>query len=396
MKSTAWPIAVLVMLILPGCFPEEIVDVSPDGQTILFSQLENEGALFLLPIDGKEAKLLTNKMGAWCPRFSPDGRFCVFEGLAEDEQQLVLYDLERNSSKVLRSWKKPEEGDVYLIYPYWKPDGKEIAYVSWETGASDLITKLYIISPETLEERLVEETVSLYCSWSPDGEQLAFFRFETTTDWHSESFGANLASLMILGEGKKQARAVAGMMNHPFAQVDWLSNDRILFTAPKLTLPKAFLNEDDLRQIAHVYDLTTETVAPIDRIGETVWGNSIFSCLRLSPDRKRLLYSTFNPGLEDTTSGGSGRTTLWCYDFAARSHSKRKIAESVWDKVYPFWVTNNKVGYFSNKGRTIILAELDDDEEVVSESELNLEELLAPLIGEKEAEAKEEVQPKEE
>ncbi|MCH1550913.1 MAG: hypothetical protein L7T19_07100, partial [Pseudomonadales bacterium] len=52
------------------------LDVSPDGQNLVFDLLGN---IYLLPITGGEAKLLVGDH-SWDiqPRFSPDGRFIAF------------------------------------------------------------------------------------------------------------------------------------------------------------------------------------------------------------------------------------------------------------------------------------------------------------------------------
>ena len=93
------------------------LDVSPDGQTIVFSML---GDLYSLPISGGKAKRLT-RGAAWDvqPRFSPDGRE-------------LAYTSDRGGGNNL--WRMPLDGgeatqvskeDFRLLNnPVWTPDGQ--------------------------------------------------------------------------------------------------------------------------------------------------------------------------------------------------------------------------------------------------------------------------------
>src|SRR5690606_4489877 len=93
------------------------LDVSPDGQTIVFSML---GDLYSLPISGGKAKRLT-RGAAWDvqPRFSPDGRE-------------LAYTSDRGGGNNL--WRMPLDGgeatqvskeDFRLLNnPAWTPDGQ--------------------------------------------------------------------------------------------------------------------------------------------------------------------------------------------------------------------------------------------------------------------------------
>ena len=69
------------------------VDISPDGQTLLFDLL---GDLYLLPMSGGEARPLTHSI-AWeqQARFSPDGRKVVIDSAhGGTGRQMYLIDLE--------------------------------------------------------------------------------------------------------------------------------------------------------------------------------------------------------------------------------------------------------------------------------------------------------------
>ncbi len=95
------------------------VDVSPDGQTIVFSLL---GDLYLLPIDGGNGKRLTNGM-AWDvqPRFSPNGKEIAFTSDRGGGNNLWRISINGKDSKQVSN-----EDFRLLNSPAWTPDGRFI------------------------------------------------------------------------------------------------------------------------------------------------------------------------------------------------------------------------------------------------------------------------------
>ena len=95
------------------------LDVSPDGQTIVFDML---GDLYSIPFAGGDAKRLTSGLAYDTqPRYSPDGRQVVFVSDRDGADNLHVMDVATMQVKAVTRGK----ASVYLS-PDWSPDGKYI------------------------------------------------------------------------------------------------------------------------------------------------------------------------------------------------------------------------------------------------------------------------------
>jgi len=93
------------------------VDVSPDGQSVVFDVL---GDLYLVPITGGKAQALTSGMAYdYQARFSPDGKSLAFVSDREGADNIWLMDL---ASKKLK--KVTSESTNSLHNPSFSPDGQ--------------------------------------------------------------------------------------------------------------------------------------------------------------------------------------------------------------------------------------------------------------------------------
>ena len=142
--------------------------------------------------------------------------------------KLMLADSDGANEKVLLSSSEP------IISPSWSPDGKRVAYVSFETG----IAKVFIqeISSGKREAVLSQDTQISSPSWSPDGKYLSLTLYQ---DGNAEIYILRLRD-----------RTLTRMTNQ-FAidtESSWSpKGNKILFTSGRSGSPQIY--ELDLRKL---------------------------------------------------------------------------------------------------------------------------------------------------
>ena len=142
--------------------------------------------------------------------------------------KLMLADSDGANEKILLSSSEP------IISPSWSPDGKRVAYVSFETG----IAKVFIqeIASGKREAVLLKDTQISSPSWSPDGKYLSLTLYQ---DGNAEIYILRLRD-----------RTLTRMTNQ-FAidtESSWSpKGNKILFTSGRSGSPQIY--ELDLRKL---------------------------------------------------------------------------------------------------------------------------------------------------
>jgi Tol biopolymer transport system component len=132
---------------------------SPDGTSIVFSDLRSDGGLFIVSVSGGKPRQLTFHELDSSPAWSPDGRTIVFWG-ARRGGLWAIPSIGGNPQKI----KTIAEG---ARYPAWSPDGRWLACI-WQGGVT------VMASDGSSVRQVTKGPDDRAPSWSPDGRQLFF------------------------------------------------------------------------------------------------------------------------------------------------------------------------------------------------------------------------------
>jgi Tol biopolymer transport system component/predicted Ser/Thr protein kinase len=147
---------------------------SPDGREVVFSSTRDHLDLFIKPADGSGEERLLVESGE--PKrgydWSLDGRHLLFES----EGPKTMPDL----------WAlpmSPQGAPVGVLkaefserMPRLSPDGRWLAYVSYESGTADVYVRPFSPGTSGGEKWLVSNGLSVHPRWSPDGKQLYYIK----------------------------------------------------------------------------------------------------------------------------------------------------------------------------------------------------------------------------
>ncbi|MCA9548537.1 MAG: PD40 domain-containing protein [Myxococcales bacterium] len=160
--------------------------------------------LYLARPDGSElTKVASSPELDWYPRFSPDGRFLVFESARASFRD--LYRLELSTSEVVRLTDN-EQGNFDAT---WSPDGRKLAFASSRAGQLDLwVMDADGANPKRLTFHPGD---SVKPAWSPSGKYIAFI---SARDGKDDLFvvrpdGSDIRKLTPEAEAKKRWEGAA-------------------------------------------------------------------------------------------------------------------------------------------------------------------------------------------
>ena len=150
-------------------------DVSPDGQSVIFDLI---GDLYVLPIEGGEANLLTRGM-AWDTqaRYSPDGSKIAFVSDRDGTDNIWVMNADGSDARAITRSKEQMYGS-----PSWSPDGRYLVARRWGAYPSNWASRrieLWMFhidggSGIQITKGEGEATVAASPSFSPDGKYIYF------------------------------------------------------------------------------------------------------------------------------------------------------------------------------------------------------------------------------
>lgn len=148
---------------------------SPDGRTIAYTANLAEGRyeLYLMNADGSNPRRLLKQDFAynWGASWSPDGAQILFASNQSGMSQLYVVGLDGENPRQLTF-----EGNNFL--GDWSPDGKRIAFTSDRSESGD--NEIYVMNADgsQVEQLTDNEVDDAAPAWSPDGKYLAYHSYE--------------------------------------------------------------------------------------------------------------------------------------------------------------------------------------------------------------------------
>ncbi|MCZ6681330.1 MAG: S9 family peptidase [Candidatus Poribacteria bacterium] len=195
---------------------QEVSDpqLSPNGKWIVFvmkqanSSNKNISNIYLVSTEGGEPRRLTNGDSDSVPRWSPDGQWIAFKSSREDKPQIWLIPVDGGEAKQLTQLKRGLSSPMWGNAAHaWSPDGKWIAFLSEgdeeipeRTAADDMtvIDRVFYkrsgggfrepgathiwttsVTGDTVEQITDSDWDDHSITWSPDGKRIAFISNRT-------------------------------------------------------------------------------------------------------------------------------------------------------------------------------------------------------------------------
>ena len=146
------------------------LDVSPDGETIVFDLL---GDLYTLPRAGGTARRITSGMALDLqPVFSPDGRSILFVSDRSGNENLWVVNADGSDPRPLTT----DRGDFHFDDPEWSPDGTYVLVRKNEAGSPNAGRTPWLIHASGGRGvELDDEARGLGFRWGPN-DRYVYFR----------------------------------------------------------------------------------------------------------------------------------------------------------------------------------------------------------------------------
>ena len=168
---------------------ESFPAISPDSKLIAFvgTAYDVKGDIYLLDLENKGSKpirLTGRQTEDGAPCFSPDGHYLYFHQKKTDARyELCFFDLAAIRDNLSNKMPHPETISLNsdASFPSISPDGKKIAFVSFQNSPSGAI-KMYDISTNQISTITSGQYIDFSPKWSQNGKYILFSRISIDTD----------------------------------------------------------------------------------------------------------------------------------------------------------------------------------------------------------------------
>jgi hypothetical protein len=160
---------------------------SPDGKTLAYpGQRNSEFDIYTISTEGGEEKQLTTAIGLDDgPEYTPDGNYIYFNSVRTGRMQIWRMRPDGTAQEQVTS------DDLNNWFPHISPDGKWLVFLSYGKEVEghpenkDVTLRIVPLKDDTIDGK-IEVLAKLFGgqgtinvpSWSPDGKQLAFVSYQ--------------------------------------------------------------------------------------------------------------------------------------------------------------------------------------------------------------------------
>lgn len=128
----------------------------------------SDGNIFTMNADGSSLQQLTDDQNEDAsPRWSPDGKFVVFDRAVGDDIQILVIGTDHSAPSVL--FDEPGKN----LSPGWSPDGAQIVFASDRDGG-DLDIFVADADGSNIRQLMTNNYRDSFPEWSPSGDRIVF------------------------------------------------------------------------------------------------------------------------------------------------------------------------------------------------------------------------------
>ena len=196
-----------------------MVVVDAQAQITFVSKREGNPEIYVMDADGDNQRRLTNNRDSdYAPSWSSDGKRIAFMSNRDGHVNVIhgwptseIYVMDADGGNLQNLTNNPNDDTS----PSWSPDGKRIAFSSWDGKVINFVLdfEIYVMDADggNLQNLTNNPNDDRSPSWSPDGERIVF---SSKRAGHFKSkFGITSEIYMMDADGGNQQRLTENQKN---------------------------------------------------------------------------------------------------------------------------------------------------------------------------------------